>query len=118
MRLKGSKTLTETLSAVKQPPLPAILLSHFWGHYFTDLTGVEVDNPKQQIIQIIEPKFNFEMYNRIFFFFWLKMEIVVHECSPNAWDAEAGGSGVQGQPGLQSENISKKIYSCMLTYIA
>jgi hypothetical protein len=29
-------------------------------------------------------------------------------CNPSTWEAEAGRSGVQGQPGLQSETLSQK----------
>jgi hypothetical protein len=33
---------------------------------------------------------------------------VVHACNPSTGDAEAGGSGVQGQPGLNNEILSQK----------
>jgi hypothetical protein len=28
---------------------------------------------------------------------------VVHACNPNTWEAKAGGSQVQGQPGLHNK---------------
>jgi hypothetical protein len=34
--------------------------------------------------------------------------MVVHTCNPSAQEAEAGGSRVQGQPGLHSETCLKK----------
>jgi hypothetical protein len=32
--------------------------------------------------------------------------MVVHTCNPNTGEAEAGGSGVHGQPGTYSETLS------------
>jgi hypothetical protein len=32
-----------------------------------------------------------------------QLGVVAHAFNPNTWEAEAGRSGVQGQPGLQSE---------------
>jgi hypothetical protein len=34
--------------------------------------------------------------------------MVMHTCNPSIWEAEAGGSPVQGKPGLQNDIISKK----------
>jgi hypothetical protein len=40
-----------------------------------------------------------------------KPGIVVHSYNPSTREVEAGGSQVQGQPGLQSEILFQKIYS-------
>ena len=34
--------------------------------------------------------------------------MVVQNCNPDSWGAEAGGSGVQSQPGLHSETLFQK----------
>jgi hypothetical protein len=35
--------------------------------------------------------------------------MVVQAYTPSTWEAEAGGSRVQGQPGVHSETVSKKL---------
>lgn len=36
------------------------------------------------------------------------LEVVVHNCSSSAWEAETGKSGVQSQPGLESDTKQKR----------
>jgi hypothetical protein len=38
----------------------------------------------------------------------MKLGVVVHSCNLSTQEAEAGGSLVQGQPGLHSETLSLK----------
>jgi hypothetical protein len=38
----------------------------------------------------------------------LELGMMIHACNLSTWEAEAGGSIVQGQPGLYSENLSQK----------
>jgi hypothetical protein len=37
-----------------------------------------------------------------------KLGVVVHSCNPSTWEAEAGGWGIQGQPGLHSETLLER----------
>jgi hypothetical protein len=39
---------------------------------------------------------------------WYGCLVVVNACNPSTWEAEAGGSQVQDQPGLHSETLSLK----------
>jgi hypothetical protein len=41
-------------------------------------------------------------------FYYLLPGIVVYFCNPNAWEAESGGSRVQGQPGLPGKTMSQE----------
>jgi hypothetical protein len=34
--------------------------------------------------------------------------VLVHTCNPSTWEAEAGKSGVPGQPGLQNNTLSQE----------
>lgn len=34
--------------------------------------------------------------------------MMAHSSDPNGWVAKAGGSAVQGHPGLHNENLKKK----------
>jgi hypothetical protein len=47
------------------------------------------------------------MYTYIFTIEWDKNPRV-HTCDPSTGEAEAGGSGIAGQPGLPSKNLSQK----------
>ena len=38
--------------------------------------------------------------------------MVAHTCNPSTWEAETGGSQVQGQPQQVSENLSNLVRSC------
>jgi hypothetical protein len=36
--------------------------------------------------------------------------MVVHTCNHSTWEAEAGGSQIEGQSGLPSKAVSEKIF--------
>jgi hypothetical protein len=38
----------------------------------------------------------------------LKLRVVANTCNPSNWEAEVGGSWVEGQPGLHSKILSQK----------
>lgn len=35
-------------------------------------------------------------------------DMMAHDCSPGAWEVEAGAMQVSGQPGIHSEDLSQK----------
>jgi hypothetical protein len=45
------------------------------------------------------------------------LSVVAHTCNPSTQKAEAGGSWVPGQPGLQSETHSQKKVQCTIEMI-
>jgi hypothetical protein len=47
-----------------------------------------------------------------FFKIATKLAVMVHACNPSTKEAKAGGSGVRGQPELDSETLSKKKKKC------